>query len=184
MIPSRILRLSLTQFRSYHAASVTTRGDLVVLVGANGAGKTNCLEAISLLAAGRGLRRARFEDITNRASDGSWAVAAEVEGAGGLATLGTGIDAPTGEDGSAKRRIRIDREAVASASAFGVHLRMVWLAPAKAGLFSRPVKRQFRCRHPLANALSEARESAFLQAPKRHACGLEKRPKSTIFSIT
>src|SRR3569623_3307693 len=83
MIPSRILRLSLTQFRSYHAASVTTRGDLVVLVGANGAGKTNCLEAISLLAAGRGLRRARFEDIASRAGDGSWAVAAEVEGAGG-----------------------------------------------------------------------------------------------------
>src|SRR3569833_3276941 len=97
MISSRILRLSLTQFRSYHAASVTTRGVLVVLVGANGAGKTNCLEAISLLVAGRCLRRARFEDIANRAGDGSWAVAAEVEGSGGLATLGTGIDAPTGE---------------------------------------------------------------------------------------
>src|SRR3569833_909014 len=135
MTSSRILRLSLTHVRSYRAASVAPRGELVVLVGPNGAGKTNCLEAISLLAPGRGLRRARFEDIANRTGDGSWAVAAEVEGAGGLATLGTGIDAPTGEDGGAKRRIRIDREAVSSASAFGEHLRMVWLLSLLFGLF-------------------------------------------------
>src|SRR3569623_2244219 len=143
MIPSRILRLSLTQFRSYHAASVTTRGDLVVLVGPNGAGKTNCLEAISLLATGRGLRRARIEDIASREGDGSWAVSAEVEGAGGLATRGTGIDAPSGE-GSSPRRVRIDREAVSSASAFGEHLRMVWLTPAMDGLFTGPASERRR----------------------------------------
>jgi DNA replication and repair protein RecF len=71
-------------------------------------------------------------------------VAAEVEGAGGLATLGTGIDAPTGEDGSAKRRIRIDREAVSSASAFGEHLRMVWLTPSMDGLFTGPASERRR----------------------------------------
>ena len=143
MILSRILRLSLTQFRSYRAASVAPRGDLVVLVGPNGAGKTNCLEAISLLAPGRGLRRARFEDIANRTGDGSWAVAAEVEGAGGLATLGTGIDAPTGE-GTSPRRVRVDREAVSSASAFGEHLRMVWLTPSMDGLFTGPASERRR----------------------------------------
>ncbi|ACI91679.1 DNA replication and repair protein RecF [Afipia carboxidovorans OM5] len=147
MIPSRILRLSLTEFRSYHAASVRPQSDLVVLVGPNGAGKTNCLEAISLLAPGRGLRRARFEDIANRAGDdgdGSWAVSAEVEGALGLATLGTGIDAPSAEGGNAKRRARIDREAVSSASAFGEHLRMVWLTPAMDGLFTGPASERRR----------------------------------------
>ena len=94
MTPSRIQRLSLTHFRNYRAASVQARGDVVVLVGPNGAGKTNCLEAISFLSPGRGLRRATLEDVADNQGDGSWAVSAEVEGALGLATLGTGIDAP------------------------------------------------------------------------------------------
>jgi DNA replication and repair protein RecF len=135
MTTSRILRLSLTHFRNYRAASVETRQDVVVLVGPNGAGKTNCLEAISLLSPGRGLRRATFEDIADNQGDGSWAVSAEIEGALGLATLGTGIDA-AGSDGPAIiRRCRIDREPVGSAAAFGDHLRMVWLTPSMDGLF-------------------------------------------------
>src|SRR6478672_3983387 len=134
MTPSRIQRLSLTHFRNYRAASVQARGDVVVLVGPNGAGKTNCLEAISFLSPGRGLRRATLEDVADNQGDGSWAVSAEVEGALGLATLGTGIEAPLG-DASASRRCRIDREPVASATAFGDHLRMVWLTPAMDGLF-------------------------------------------------
>ena len=107
---------------------------MVVLVGPNGAGKTNCLEAISFLSPGRGLRRATLEDVADNQGDGSWAVSAEVEGALGLATLGTGIDAPRGE-ASTSRRCRIDREPVTSATAFGDHLRMVWLTPAMDGLF-------------------------------------------------
>jgi DNA replication and repair protein RecF len=111
-----------------------TRGDVVVLVGPNGAGKTNCLEAISFLSPGRGLRRATLEDVADNQGDGSWAVSAEVEGALGLATLGTGIDAPAMK-GATSRRCRIDREPVSSATAFGDHLRMVWLTPAMDGLF-------------------------------------------------
>jgi DNA replication and repair protein RecF len=135
MTPSRIHRLSLTHFRNYRAASVSTRGDVVVLVGPNGAGKTNCLEAISFLAPGRGLRRATLEDVADNQGDGSWAVSAEVEGALGLATLGTGIEAPAHGSESVSRRCRIDREPVGSAAAFGDHLRMVWLTPAMDGLF-------------------------------------------------
>jgi DNA replication and repair protein RecF len=135
MIPSRILRLSLTHFRNYRAAGVTTRADRVVLVGPNGAGKTNCLEAISFLSPGRGLRRATLEDVADIQGDGSWAVSAEVEGAFGLATLGTGIEAPRADSVTPGRRARIDREPVASAAAFGDHLRMVWLTPAMDGLF-------------------------------------------------
>ena len=85
---------TLTHFRNYRAASLETRGDVVVLVGPNGAGKTNCIEAISFLSPGRGLRRATLDDVADNQGDGSWAVSAEVEGALGLATLGTGIDAP------------------------------------------------------------------------------------------
>ncbi len=135
MTASRIHRLTLTHFRNYHAASLQTREDVVVLVGPNGAGKTNCIEAISFLSPGRGLRRATLDDVADIQGDGSWAVSAEVEGALGLATLGTGIDAPGTEGAAATRRCRIDREPVGSATAFGDHLRMVWLTPAMDGLF-------------------------------------------------
>ncbi|MGY3485919.1 DNA replication and repair protein RecF [Bradyrhizobium sp. USDA 4011] len=134
MTPSRIHRLSLTHFRNYRTATLQVAGDMVVLVGPNGAGKTNCMEAVSFLSPGRGLRRATLEDIADNQGDGSWAVSAEVEGALGLATLGTGIDPPTGE-ASNSRRCRIDREPVGSATAFGDHLRIVWLTPAMDGLF-------------------------------------------------
>jgi DNA replication and repair protein RecF len=143
MTPSRIHRLTLTHFRNYRAASLETRSDVVVLAGPNGAGKTNCIEAISFLSPGRGLRRANLEDVADNQGDGSWAVSAEVEGALGLATLGTGIDAPVA-DTSVSRRCRIDREPVASATAFGDHLRMVWLTPTMDGLFLGPASERRR----------------------------------------
>ncbi|THD54282.1 MAG: DNA replication/repair protein RecF [Bradyrhizobium sp.] len=144
MTASRIHRLTLTHFRNYRAASLETRGDVVVLVGPNGAGKTNCIEAISFLSPGRGLRRATLEDVADNQGDGSWAVSAEVEGALGLATLGTGIDAPGGEASATGRRCRIDREPVTSATAFGDHLRMVWLTPSMDGLFLGPASERRR----------------------------------------
>src|ERR671913_2638584 len=95
MTAAFIRRLTLSNFRSYHAAEMHVGGTGgVVLTGPNGAGKTNLIEAISFLAPGRGLRRATLEEVAFSEGDGSWAVAAEVEGALGLATLGTGIAAP------------------------------------------------------------------------------------------
>jgi DNA replication and repair protein RecF len=135
MTASRIHRLTLTHFRNYRAASLQARGDVVALVGPNGAGKTNCIEAISFLSPGRGLRRATLDDVADNQGDGSWAVSAEIEGALGLATLGTGIDPPDSGTAATSRRYRIDREPVGSAVAFGDHLRMVWLTPAMDGLF-------------------------------------------------
>src|SRR6478736_4396778 len=134
MTPSRIHRLTLTHFRNYRAAGLETAADMVALVGPNGAGKTNCIEAISFLSPGRGLRRATLEDVADNQGDGSWAVSAQVEGALGLATLGTGLEPPRA-DSPVSRRCRIDREPVNSAAAFGDHIRMVWLTPAMDGLF-------------------------------------------------
>jgi DNA replication and repair protein RecF len=131
---AHIRRLTLTNFRNYHAGTIAVRGDNpVALVGPNGAGKTNILEAISWLAPGRGLRNATLEDVAFNEGDGSWAVSAEVEGALGLATLGTGIEPPAG-DGAPSRRNRIDREPV-TAPAFADHLRVLWLVPSMDGLF-------------------------------------------------
>src|ERR1700738_3498305 len=152
MTPSRIHRLTLTHFRNYRAASLQTRGDMVVLVGPNGAGKTNCIEAISFLSPGRGLRRATLDDVADNQGDGSWAVSAEVEGALGLATLGTGIDAPGSDAPATARRWRIDRETVTSDAALRAHLRMGWLTPARDGLFlaAPSERRQFFDRLVLA----------------------------------
>src|SRR5260370_2778231 len=153
MTPSRIHRLTLTHFRNYRAASVATRGDVVVLVGPNGAGKTNAIEAISFLSPGRGLRRATLDDVADNQGDGSWAVSAEIEGALGLATLGTGIDAPGSDAPATSRRCRIDREPVNSASAFGDHLRMVWLTASMDGLFLGAASERRRFFSPLALAV-------------------------------
>ena len=166
MTASRIRRLSLTHFRNYRAATVQTRGDMVVLVGPNGAGKTNCIEAISFLSPGRGLRRARFEDVADNQGDGSWAVSAEVEGALGLATLGTGIDAPAAEVSATSRRCRIDREPVTSAASFGDHLRMVWLTPSMDGLFLGPASERRRFFDRLVLAI-DSEHSARVSALER-----------------
>ncbi len=186
MTTSRIRRLSLTHFRSYRAASLEAGADLVALVGPNGAGKTNCLEAISLLSPGRGLRRATLDDIADNEGDGSWAVAAEIEGALGLATLGTGIEPPIAGTPSTTRRCRIDREPVPSAAAFGDHLRIVWLTPAMDQLFmgAASERRRFLDRLVLAidsghsgrvNALERSLRSRnrLLEDPKADAHWLE-----------
>jgi DNA replication and repair protein RecF len=144
MSAARIHRLTLANFRSYHAASMEIENGPVVLVGPNGAGKTNLLEAISFLSPGRGLRRATLEEPAFSEGDGSWAVSAEIEGALGLVTLGTGIEPPAGDEPAPSRKCRIDREPVSSATAFADHLRVVWLVPAMDGLFSGPAAERRR----------------------------------------
>jgi DNA replication and repair protein RecF len=135
-MPALVRRLTLHNFRNYHAASLDADARTVVLVGPNGAGKTNLIEAISFLAPGRGLRRATLDEVAFNEGDGSWAVAAEIEGALGLATLGTGIERSDNEDATTQRRSRIDREPVSSAAAFADHLRIIWLVPAMDTLFA------------------------------------------------
>jgi DNA replication and repair protein RecF len=154
----RILRLTLTNFRSYRAASLIVDRDLVVLAGPNGAGKTNLLEAISFLAPGRGLRRATLEETAFSEGDGSWAAAAEIDGALGLATLGTGI-APPSQDEAPVRQCRIDREPVASAAAFADHLRVVWLTPAMDSLFAGPASERRRFLDRLVLAVDASHSS-------------------------
>jgi DNA replication and repair protein RecF len=152
MTAARIGRLTLTNFRSYHAASVTAGAGPIVLVGPNGAGKTNLIETISFLSPGRGLRRATLEEVAFAEGDGSWAVAAEVDGALGLATLGTGLEPPGRNGGAESRKCRVDREPVTSAAAFADHLGVVWLTPAMDGLFAGPAseRRRFLDRLTLA----------------------------------
>ncbi len=152
MTAALVRRLALTNFRNYHAASLDAGEKIVVLVGPNGAGKTNLIEAISFLAPGRGLRRATLDEVAFSEGDGSWAVSAEIEGALGLATLGTGIERPLEEGVVLSRKFRIDREPATSAAAFADHVRVVWLTPAMDSLFvgSPSERRRFLDRLALA----------------------------------
>ena len=167
MTAAFIRRLTLSNFRSYHAAQVgLDRPGPVVLTGANGAGKTNLIEAISLLAPGRGLRRATMEELAFSEGDGAWAISAEIEGMLGLATLGTGIDPPAGEESAPSRKCRIDRESVGSATAFADHLRVVWLTPAMDPLFNGPASERRRFLDRLVLAV-DAQHSSRVAALER-----------------
>jgi DNA replication and repair protein RecF len=167
MTAAFIRRLTLANFRSYHAAQIQIdRAGPVVLTGANGAGKTNLIEAISLLAPGRGLRRVPLEELAFSEGDGTWAVAAEIEGMLGLATLGTGIDPSFGEDSSLLRKCRIDREPVASVAAFADHLRVVWLTPTMDSLFNGPASERRRFLDRLVLAV-DAQHSSRVAALER-----------------
>ena len=179
MTAARIRRLTLNNFRSYHAAQIDIAANLVVLVGPNGAGKTNLIEAISFLAPGRGLRRATLTEVAFMEGDGSWAMASDVEGALGLATLGTGIEAPANEDMTITRKCRIDREPVSSASAFADHLRVIWLVPAMDQLFTGAAseRRRFLDRLALAVDAEHASRVAALERSLRSRNRLLEEPR-------
>ncbi|MGM0562577.1 MAG: DNA replication/repair protein RecF [Pseudomonadota bacterium] len=127
-------RLTVTGFRNFAQSELRCDARPVVLLGGNGSGKTNLLEAISLLAPGRGLRRARLGDLNRRQPGnsldhgGAWAVAARVNTADGPRELGTGLD-PANETGRERRLLKLDGEFVSSQQALGEVVSAVWVAP-------------------------------------------------------
>ncbi len=146
-----VRRLMLQDFRSYAALDLAIRGRLIVLCGENGAGKTNLLEALSLLAPGRGLRRAELSECARRDGPGGFALSVEIEDEGETRRLGSGWT-PAQAMGAAERKNRIDRAPVASSRAFSDLVRVVWLTPAMDSLFSGPAseRRRFLDRFVLA----------------------------------
>src|SRR5690606_11501634 len=145
---SAVLRLRLTDFRSYGAARLELEPLPVVLTGANGAGKTNLLESVSLLVPGRGLRGARLAELARResgedASDRAWAVAARVATPTGAVDIGTGRDPAAG--GSERRAVRVDGTPARGQAALADYLSAVWLVPQMDRLFveGTPGRRRF-----------------------------------------
>lgn len=118
-----ISALTLSHFRSHKAARLVFDGRPVAIVGANGAGKTNVLEAVSLLSPGRGLRRAGPDEIARKPESLGWKIAAEVRG------LGADHQVETWAEGGESRIVRVDGKAATQAS-LGRILRVLWLVPA------------------------------------------------------
>jgi len=133
-------RVTLSDFRCYASLRLDLETGIVVLTGANGAGKTNLLEALSLLSAGRGLRGARLAKISRRRESGTeeadapareWAVAAEFTTPHGALSVGVGWAEADGE----RRTVHIDGQTARSQTALAEHISMVWLTPAMDRLF-------------------------------------------------
>jgi DNA replication and repair protein RecF len=179
--PVPLTRLSLTDFRSYREALIAPGPGLVVLTGENGAGKTNVLEAVSLLSPGRGLRGAALAEMARSGGPGGFAVAARLDGSSpseaalGAVDIGTGALATSPE----RRQVRIGG-APASASSLGEWLSVLWLTPAMDRLFQEGAsgRRRFLDRLVLALSPGHAVHAARYEAAMRGRNKLlaEERP--------
>jgi DNA replication and repair protein RecF len=139
-------RLALTDFRNYPSLTLDLRPGAIVLVGANGSGKTNILEAVSLLAPGQGLRQAPFADLARAEGAGSWSVFARVNTALGAVDIGTGLapDSPSRSSERTGRVVRIEGEPRSGSGALADYVEMVWVTPATDGLFLGPASERRR----------------------------------------
>jgi DNA replication and repair protein RecF len=130
-----ITRLTLTDFRNYESLRLEPEVPLIALAGANGSGKTNLLEALSLLSPGRGLRGSEFADIARHGSAHRWAVSAHCVCLNDDVQIGTAWESPGDTEASQARSIVIDGLPQRTASVLANHLRILWLTPAMDRLF-------------------------------------------------
>lgn len=155
-----VSRLTLSDFRSYASASLEAADGFVLLFGENGAGKTNLLEAVSMLAPGRGLRGAALSDMARQGGSGGWAVASRL----GATDIGTGTLASAPE----RRQVRVNG-AAASVNSLSEWLSVLWLTPAMDRLFtgSAGERRRFLDRLVLALEPGHAHHSTRYDAAMR-----------------
>jgi DNA replication and repair protein RecF len=185
-----VTRLALTDFRNYSEARLALNTGPVVLTGPNGSGKTNLLEAVSLLAPGRGLRGAKLTEIDRHADrEGEetatvgrqgWAVVATVETRRGAARIGTGRT----EANADRRVVRIDGEPARSQAALGEQFGVIWLTPQMDRLFLEGPGGRRRFLDRLVAALDPAhpaRVGAYEQALRQRARLLRDGPPDPVW---
>ena len=166
-----VSRLTLTDFRSYATASIEPGPGFVLLSGDNGAGKTNCLEAVSLLTPGRGLRGASLAEMARSGGPGGFGVAARVA----ETEIATGTLATAPE----RRQVRING-APAAVNSLSEWLSVLWLTPAMDRLFadSAGARRRFLDRLVLALEPGHAHHSSRYEAAMRARNKLLAEPDS------
>ena len=156
-----LTRLTLTNFRNHAAALIEPGPGFVLLSGDNGAGKTNILEAVSLLTPGRGLRGASLGEMARSGGQGGFSIAAKLSGD---VDLGTGTLATAPE----RRQVRVNG-AAASVNSLSEWLSVLWLTPAMDRLFADSAgnRRRFLDRLTLALEPGHATHAARYEAAMR-----------------
>ena len=146
-------RLTLNDFRNHAALEIRPQAQFLALHGTNGAGKTNILEAVSLLVPGRGLRRAAMSDMVRSQGNGGFTIVGEVGGN----VIGTGVSAEQPE----RRKVRVN-ESNAAINSLAEWLSVIWLTPAMDRLFAdgAAARRRFLDRLVLAINPGHARHSS------------------------
>lgn len=155
-----VARLMLTDFRNFKHATINLAPQCVVLTGPNGSGKTNLLEAVSLLAPGRGMRGAVIHDMARHDGSGVWSIAARVASGGRELAIGTGKLAEYAvSKKNGGRTVRIDGETVSSSSRLGETVAAIWLMPAMEGLFTGPASDRRKFLDRLTSACNPSHRS-------------------------
>jgi DNA replication and repair protein RecF len=153
----RLIRLVLTDFRNYEQLTWRPAARLAVITGPNGSGKTNLLEAISLLGPGRGFSRARIGELARHGGSGRWAVAGRFSKDGETTDIGTGTEGP-----GDRRVFRLDGAEPRSQAELAARAAAIWLTPQMDGLFQESAsgRRRFLDRLVWALEPGHAREAA------------------------
>ena len=174
----RIARLGLRDYRNYASLDLRLDGRHVCLFGANGSGKTNLIEAVSLLSPGRGLRGAEFSDLVRNAPEGGagrgWAISADAREGEIDRRISLALDID--DQGRARRSARLDGVETAQQD-LGELMRIIWLTPAMDRVFTGPAgdRRRFLDRQVLAHFPSHAAAAAAYDKSMRQRNALLER---------
>jgi DNA replication and repair protein RecF len=177
----RLMRMGLRSFRNYAELDLRLDGRHVCLYGANGSGKTNLLEAVSMLSPGRGLRGTEFSDLVRQTPDGTsargWAISAGVQD--GEIDRRISLALEIDDQGRSKRSARLDGVETAQTE-LGELMRIIWLTPAQDRVFAGPAgdRRRFLDRQVLAHFPSHAAASAAYEKAMRQRNALLEQGRS------
>jgi DNA replication and repair protein RecF len=177
----RLTRLGLRNYRNYAGLDLRLDGRHVCLFGQNGSGKTNLLEAVSMLSPGRGLRGAEFGDLVRQTPEGEvargWAISTDVRDGDVDRRISLALELD--EQGRSRRSARLDGVETAQQD-LGELMRVIWLTPAMDRVFAGPAgdRRRFLDRQVLAHFPSHAAASAGYEKAMRQRNALLEQGRS------
>jgi DNA replication and repair protein RecF len=127
----KINKLKLNSFRNHNSFSADIDKNIVAITGNNGIGKTNILEAVSLLVSGKGFRKAKISELQKQGAQSPWSIYAEIENDGDVTQIGTGFDPQRFfETGKEKRIVKINGELQRGQNCLNEYASIIWLTPA------------------------------------------------------
>ncbi len=137
IIVTKVKTLKLSSFRNYLALDLKPQSqhNIIVITGKNGSGKTNILEAISLLSPGKGIRGCKLSDISNDSKNSCWHIEADIDGFYGHEQIETWLDPQALEDGRSKRHVKINDQNIKTQAELTKLLTISWITPQMDQLF-------------------------------------------------